>query len=133
MKRPYEAMVVFDGSQPDETLQKEQKQFEELIAQHAEFEKVEVWGKKQLAYSIRKKRSGYICLYIFTGDGDLSPVFDKYVRLNDMILRHLVVLRDLKNEEARIAVAQRKERSQLEDPVVNDRESEGRHYHRDRD
>lgn len=133
MKRPYEAMVVFDGSQPDETIQKEQKLFEELISQHAELEKTEVWGKKSLAYPINKKRSGYYCLFIYHGDGDLTPMFDKYVRLNDMVLRHLVVVRNLKNEEARIAVAQRKERQQLEDPIVNDRESEGRHYHRDRD
>jgi len=133
MKRTYEAMVVFDGTQPDDTIQKEQKLFEELIAQNAEFDKTEVWGKKSLAYPINKKRSGYYCLFIFNGDGDLTPIFDKYVRLNDNVLRHLVVVRNLKNEISRIDVALRKERQQLEDPIVNDRESEGRHYHRDRD
>ena len=48
MKRPYESMVVFDGTLPEDVLQKEQKQVEELIAKHAEFEKTDVWGKKQL-------------------------------------------------------------------------------------
>jgi len=124
-------MVVLDGTQPDETIQKEQKLFEELIAQHAEFEKTEVWGKKSLAYPIRKKKTGYYCLFLFNGDGDLSPVFDKYVRLNDNILRHLIVQRNLKNEAARLAVAQRKERAQLEDPVINDRESDGKRFDRD--
>lgn len=132
MKRPYEAMVVFDGSQPDDVLQKEQKAFEELLAQHGEFEKTEVWGKKQLAYTIAKKRTGFYCLFIYSADGDLSPTIDKYAKLNDMVLRHMIVVRDLKNEAARIAVAQRRERAPIEEPMMNDREG-GRHYHRDRD
>lgn len=115
MKRPYEAMVVFDGSQPEETLQKEQKKFEELISKHAEFEKTDVWGKKMLAYPIRKKKTGFYCLFLFSGEGDFSPVFDKYVQLNEMILRHLVVVRDIKNEAARTAAAQRKEQGQTEE------------------
>jgi small subunit ribosomal protein S6 len=133
MKRPYEAMVVFDGTQPDDILQKEQKQFEELISQHAEFEKTDVWGKKSLAYPIRKKRTGYYCLFLYSGSGDLNPVIDKYVKLNDMILRHLVVVRDLKNEAARLEVAQRKERAPIDEPIINERESGGRNYNRDRD
>jgi small subunit ribosomal protein S6 len=111
MKRPYEAMVVFDGTLPEDALQKEQKSFEDLLAQHAEFEKTDIWGKKTLAYPIRKKRTGYYCLFLFSANGDLVPVIDKHVKHNDRILRHLTVVRDLKNEVARRNVELRKERA----------------------
>ena len=111
MKRPYEAMVVFDGTLPEDKLQKEQKLFEELLNQHADFEKTDVWGKKSLAYPIRKKRTGYYCLFLFSGSGDFVPAIDKHVKHNENILRHLTVVRDLQNDAARLRVAQRKEKS----------------------
>jgi small subunit ribosomal protein S6 len=134
MKRPYESMVVFDGTLPEDVLQKEQRQVEELIAQHADFEKTDVWGKKTLAYSIRKKRTGYYCLFLFSGTGDIVPALDRYIKLNDNIFRHLTVVRDLKNEAARQNIALRKERTAVEDEQAsNDREGGGRHRDRDRD
>jgi small subunit ribosomal protein S6 len=111
VKRPYESMIVFDGTLPDDVLQKEQKQIEEIIKQHAQFEKTDVWGKRPLAYTIRKKKTGFVCLFTFEGDGDATVVaLDKYIKLNTNILRHLTVVRDLKNEAARAAAATRKER-----------------------
>lgn len=114
MERPYETMVVFDGTLPDDVLQKEQKMVEELLSQNAQFEKTDVWGKKSLAYTIRKKRTGYYCLFLFTCNYDIVPVIDKHVKHNDNILRHLTVVRDLKNEAARQNLAMRKERSVVE-------------------
>ena len=114
MKRPYETMVVFDGTLPDDVLQKEQKMVEELLSQNAQFEKTDIWGKKTLAYSIRKKRTGYYCLFLFTCDRDIVPVIDKHVKHNDNILRHLTVVRDLKNDTARQNLALRKERAAAE-------------------
>lgn len=133
MKRPYESMVVFDGTLPEDVLQKEQKQIEELIAQHAEFEKTDVWGKKALAYPVRKKRSGFYCLFLFSGSGDIASLLEKHHKLNDNILRHLTVVRDLKNEEARQILATRKERAPAEsDGFGGDNEGGGRHRSRDR-
>ena len=43
MKRPYETVIVFDGTQSDEVLRKEQTQIEEFLKQNAVFEKVDVW------------------------------------------------------------------------------------------
>lgn len=110
MQRPYETMVVFDGTLPDDVLQKEQKMVEELLTQNADFEKTDIWGKKQLAYQIRKKRSGYFCLFLFECNIDIVPIIDKHVKHNDNILRHLTVLRNLKNEAARQKLVVRKER-----------------------
>ncbi|MBN1307644.1 MAG: 30S ribosomal protein S6 [Chitinispirillaceae bacterium] len=114
MIRPYESMVVFDGTLPEDVLQREQRQIEEIIAQRAGFEKTDVWGKRALAYPIHKKRTGYYCLFIFSGTGDVISELEKHIKLNDHILRHLTVVRDLKNDVARHNVALRKERPVVE-------------------
>ena len=118
MKRPYESMVVFDGTLPEDILQKEQKQFEDLLSSNAEFEKIDVWGKKALAYPVRKKRTGYYCLFLFSGEGTIVPAIDKHIKHNEHILRHLTVVRDVKNDIARAKVAQRRER------VVSEKEQD---------
>jgi len=119
MKRPYESMVVFDGTLPEDTLQKEQKVIEDMITNFGELEKIDIWGKKQLAFPIRKKRTGFYCLFLFNGSGDFAPTLDKHVKLNDKILRHLTVVRNVKNDEARLKVAQRKERAAAENEKAN--------------
>lgn len=110
MKRPYESMIVLDGSLPDDIIQKEQKQIEELLKQNASYEKTDVWGKRVLAYTIRKKKTGIFCLFLFEGEGSAVIALDKYVKLNTNVLRHLTVVRNLKNEAARALASTRKER-----------------------
>lgn len=131
MKRPYESMVVFDGTLPEDVLQKEQKQIEEFIAKHAEFEKTDVLGKKALAYAVRKKRTGFYCLFLFSGSGDIASLLEKHHKLNETVLRHLTVVRDLKNEVARQNLALRKERAPAEGEFGGD-EGGSRHRSRDR-
>ncbi|NLP01332.1 MAG: 30S ribosomal protein S6 [Fibrobacter sp.] len=125
MKRPYETMIVFDGTLPDDVLQKEQQQVEDLIKQTANFEKADVWGKRQLAYTIKKKKTGYYCLFLYEGEGDTVTALDKYIKLNERILRHLTVQRNLKNEAARAAAAARREKTpENEQPIQTDDEIE---------
>ncbi|KMQ52908.1 30S ribosomal protein S6p [Chitinispirillum alkaliphilum] len=122
MKRPYESVIVFDGTLSDDTIQREQKQIEEFLSANADFEKADVWGKKALAYPIKKKRSGYYVLYLYEGEGNVPAALDKHIKLNESVLRSLTVLRDLKNEAARAAVVARKEQK-TEAPVKKSEES----------
>ncbi len=57
----------------------------------------------------RKKQVSY-CLFLFEGEGSAVIALDKYIKLNTNVLRHLTVVRNLKNEAARVAAATRKER-----------------------
>ncbi len=116
MKRPYEAVIVFDGTLSDEVLQKEQAQIEEFLKQNSAFEKTDVWGKRALAYAINKKKSGYYCLFLFEAEGGVPAALEHHMKLNEKVLRHLIVVRDLKNEAARAAYVVRRDAA-LEMPV----------------
>ena len=110
MKRPYESMIVFDGTLPDETLQKEQAQIEEFLKQNASFEKTDVWGKRSLAYSINKKKIGYYCLFLYEGEGTIVNALEYHIKLNEQILRHQTVVRNVKNDAARVAFFEQKDK-----------------------
>jgi small subunit ribosomal protein S6 len=121
--RPYETAVVIDGTLSDDAIQREQEQLEAFFKSNSsEFEKVDVWGKRPLAYTIRKKKTGHYAVFIYKAEGDIAAAFDKHVKLNEAVLRHLTVLRNLKNEAAREAFAARKEEIRIEKPDDEDME-----------
>ncbi|NLL12218.1 MAG: 30S ribosomal protein S6 [Fibrobacter sp.] len=124
MKKPYESVIVFDGTLPDDVLQKEQQQIEEFLKSNATFEKTDVWGKRNLAYQIRKKKTGYYCMFLFEGDGEVVSGLTRLIKLNEAVLRHLTVVRNVKNDEARAAVFARKEKAAEEEKVQIDEEKE---------
>lgn len=114
MKRPYETVVLFDGALPDEVVQKEQKAIEDVISQSATLERIDSWGKRQLAYSIKKKKTGVYVVFNYEGEGSVVLALEKHFKLNESVLRHLTCVRNVKNDIARAAVANRKER-----PVID--------------
>jgi small subunit ribosomal protein S6 len=118
--RPYETAVVIDGTLSDDAIQREQEQLEAFFKSKSEFEKADVWGKRPLAYTIKKKKMGHYVLFVYKADGDIAAAFDKHVKLNEAVLRHLTVVRDLKNEAAREAFAARKEEIKVDKPEDED-------------
>lgn len=111
MKRPYETVIVFDGTQSDDVLHKEQAQIEEFLKQNASFEKVDVWGKRGLGYPIKKKKLGYYCLFLYEGEGDIVNAIERQMKLNERVLRYLTVVRNVKNDAARAAFFARREKA----------------------
>ena len=93
MKRPYETMIVFDGTIAEDSLNRECSKVEEFLAKNAEFEKLDLWGRRQLAYEIKKRTSGHYCLFQYQAEGNVVPQLDRILRLNESVLRHLSVVR----------------------------------------
>lgn len=48
-------------------------------------------GQKELAYEINKFQTGYYYLYIVEANSDLVKEFDRVARINERLLRHLIV------------------------------------------
>ncbi|MFA5318565.1 MAG: 30S ribosomal protein S6 [Patescibacteria group bacterium] len=81
----------------------------------------EDWGKKKLAYPIKKFFNAYYRLVEFDLGGKELDKLDKHLRLADEILRHLIVKKKVKTEEEieqekKIAkkIAERQEKEEVE-------------------
>ncbi|MDR3280334.1 MAG: 30S ribosomal protein S6 [Synergistaceae bacterium] len=60
----------------------------------AEVDKIDLWGKKHLAYPIKKQLEGFYALITFKIDPDTIRELDRVLSLRASVLRHLVVSTD---------------------------------------
>jgi len=92
-------MIIFDGSQPDDVVLKEKEKVEKFLKEHADFDKTVAWGKRPLAYDIKKKKTGDYYLFVFQGDGLAVESLEKSLKLNEKVIRFLSVVRDMRVRE----------------------------------
>ncbi|WP_068670653.1 30S ribosomal protein S6 [Thermosulfurimonas dismutans] len=53
--------------------------------------KVDEWGMRKLAYPIEKKKQGYYILVEFYGNAELPPKIESYFRVDERVIRFIVV------------------------------------------
>jgi small subunit ribosomal protein S6 len=90
--RPYEVMMILDPTLDDETVRAEVDRATELIkARGGSPGRVERWGKRRLAYEIRKHREGNYVLVSAQAEPATMSDLDRQLTLADGVLRHKVV------------------------------------------
>ncbi len=55
---------------------------------------VDHWGTRQLAYPIDKKKTGYYVVAQINGEPAALPEFERDLKLDETLLRYLVVLNE---------------------------------------
>jgi small subunit ribosomal protein S6 len=90
--RPYEVMIILDPTLDDETVRAEVDRTTELIkARGGQPGRVERWGKRRLAYEIRKHREGNYVVVSAQAEPSVMTDLDRQLTLTDGVLRHKVV------------------------------------------
>ena len=52
------------------------------------------WGKRTLAYPVKKRDAGYYVVAQFEAAGDLLPEYERAVKLDEGVLRFLMVVNE---------------------------------------
>ena len=90
--RPYEVMIIFDSTLEEDAIRAELDRSTELIrSRGGNPGKVERWGRRRLAYEIRKQRDGYYVLMEVNAESAVMAELDRTLTLADPVLRHKVV------------------------------------------
>jgi small subunit ribosomal protein S6 len=71
-------------------------------------DKVDVWGKRRLAYEIQKKNEGIYAVVNFTATSEATQELDRQLKLNEQIMRTKI----LRAEEAQAMVAAEAKRAE---------------------
>ncbi len=89
--------------------------------------KVDNWGKKSLAYKIKRFREGYYVVLNIEGDGSAIAELERRFRVTDYIIRYISVRidEDFKRSEKIKAARQRKAPSQAPAESSDKVETEG--------
>jgi small subunit ribosomal protein S6 len=90
--REYELMYVLTPELSEEAVAAVQERVAALITSRGgEVTKVDHWGRRRLAYPIRKHLDGYYTVLRFKLDAQRTEELDRNLRLNEQVLRHLIV------------------------------------------
>lgn len=99
----YEVTYLIPGKLPDSESEHVRERVREL-ARGAEFRDERVWGKRTLAYPIGGEEQATIVTISLGASSDKIGDFDRALRVEDGILRHLVVLKDARAKPATLAI-----------------------------
>ena len=70
-----------------------------IVANGGTIDNEERWGKKHLAYDIKKESEGYYVLFNVTCEADCVKECDRVMKITDEILKHMIVRVDVRDEE----------------------------------
>jgi small subunit ribosomal protein S6 len=91
LSKQYETVLVVDAMIPDESIASEFDAVTKLIESQGKIVRVDRWGKRRLAYSIRKRSHGEYAAFYYEADTSLPSELEKRFRINENVLRWLTV------------------------------------------
>ena len=95
MVRPYEVVYIFDSVLEEPQINEKLERFHTLVASEGvEAPKLNHWGKRTLAYPIKKRETGYYVVANFSAESLALPEFERANKLDEGVLRFLVVADD---------------------------------------
>ncbi len=91
-KKMYESAVLISAALEEEQIQSIISRIKELISSNdGEITDVEDWGRKRLAYMIKKSKIGYYIIFQFNAYPQIISTLEKFYKLDENILRYLTI------------------------------------------
>ena len=93
--RLYEVVYILDPALLEDAVTAKLEKFHALATSRGgEVAAVDHWGVRQFAYPIKKLGSGYYIVAQFTAASDALPEFERLLKLDEEVIRYLLVLND---------------------------------------
>lgn len=94
--RDYEVVYIFNSELEDEDVESKLDSYHEQLTGDGsgEITAVEDWGKRQLAYPIENSENGRYVVVQFSVDPERLEEYERTLKLDGDLLRHLVVLHE---------------------------------------
>ena len=94
--RDYEIVYIFNSALTEEQIEEKLDRYHGLVAGDGkgEVKVIDRWGRRQLAYPIRKQTAGHYVVAQFRTDPESLPEFERVLKLDEDLLRYLIVLHE---------------------------------------
>ena len=93
--RPYEVMVIFDPDTEERSIQPTLERHLTVITNGGgTVDNVDIWGRRRLAYEIRKKPEGIYAVINLTAQPADVKELDRQFTINESIMRTKVIRPD---------------------------------------
>jgi small subunit ribosomal protein S6 len=92
-ERHYESVVLINAALEDEKIQEIIGKIKEMLTNGGVTNlEVEDWGRKRLAYAVKKSKTGYYALFRYISTPDFISKIERSFNLNEQIYRSLTIL-----------------------------------------
>ena len=91
MTRRYEAVYIFDSTLEDAAINEKITRFHGLLKSPEEIS-LDHWGRRQLAYKIGPRETGYYVIARFHATPSVLPEYERAMKLDDGVVRYLITL-----------------------------------------
>ncbi len=87
----YENMIILNAAISDEEADAAVTRIKDLITgQGGEVLKVDVWGRRKLAYEIKKQKKGLYVLFFYKAPASTIKKLDEFFKVFDTVLKYIV-------------------------------------------
>jgi small subunit ribosomal protein S6 len=93
--RQYELMVILDPQVEERTVAPSLDKYLQVITTDGgTVDKVDIWGRRRMAYDIKKRSEGVYAVVDFTATSDTAKELDRQLGLNEAVLRTKILRTD---------------------------------------
>lgn len=93
--RQYETMFILRPEFDKETSQEVAARYIAIITNNGgTVDKISEWGKRRLAYEVKKYREGIYVLVNFTAEADVEKELERNFKISEDVIRYMIIRRD---------------------------------------
>lgn len=89
--RSYDAVVIVDPRLDDDAIKQAIDRFTKAIESNGEVTKLDIWGRRRLAYQINHLGEGYYVAAAFKADPSLVKELDRLLEIGEEFVRSKIV------------------------------------------
>lgn len=90
--KSYEMMLIFSPELEEDMINEELSKITSIIEKsNGKITNTDIWGVKKLAYPIKHQENGFYAVLYFKSDAQPLGELDRINKINDKILRHVIV------------------------------------------
>ncbi len=124
----YESAVLINAALEDDQIGIVKDRIKETITNNGgEIIEIEDWGRKRLAYMVKKSKIGCYFIFHYNSSPGLVSKLERFFQLDDNVLRYLTIklskeaLEQIKQNKLQTAALQEEEKTALE-PAIKETE-----------
>ncbi|MDP3058504.1 MAG: 30S ribosomal protein S6 [bacterium] len=90
--RKYETMFILSTDFSRDQITETVERFKAIITNNGgQIDKAVEWGKRRLAYEVKKQREGFYVLINFTAEPGVEKELERVFNINEGVIRYLII------------------------------------------
>lgn len=87
----YESVVIINPAIDEEAVKALTENYTAMINNDGKIEKVDILGKKKLAYEVKKNKEGYYAIFYFEANPELITELERNFRISDDVIKFMTI------------------------------------------